>query len=273
MRNLKLVFFLIAISKITIGIAQTLERQSIDSIINLFIKEKCFNGDMLITIDSKTFYEKAVGFQDDRTKEELRHNSIFNIGSISKPITSVAILQLQEKELLNINDLVKKYIPEFPYDCICIKHLLSHTSGITTDLDFLEDFDLNKHLSSDSIVNLLIKYKVKLLFSPGSDWGYSNIGYDLLSVIVERISKQKFSDYAMEHIFIPASMKRTFIPADKFVKNWLPKNVSENELLAAHIFENITSCNVVNIDSVKSLPHYDHYMLGSGNVYSCVYDL
>ncbi len=273
MRNFKLFLFQIAVLSTSSAIGQAKERKSIDSIMNLFNKENCFNGDMLVTIDRKPFYEKAVGYQDERTKENLRHNSIFNIGSISKPFTSVAILQLQEKYLLSINDRVKKYIPEFPYDSICIKHLLSHTSGLTTDLTFLEDIDLNKHLSSDSVVNLLIKYKVQLIFSPGSDWGYSNIGYDLLAVIVERVSKQKFSDYAMEHIFTPASMKRTFIPSDKIVKKWLPINVSQKELLVGHMFDNITSCNVVNIDSVKSYPHYDHYFIGSGNMYSCVYDL
>jgi CubicO group peptidase (beta-lactamase class C family) len=256
-----------------IVIAQTQETNSIDSLINLFIKNNCFNGDMLITVDDKTFYERAVGYRDNQTKEKLKHNSIFNIGSISKPFTSVAILQLQEKNLLNINDRVKKYIPEFPFDSISIKHLLSHTSGITTDIDFLEDIDLNKHLSNDSIVNLLIKYKVQLLFAPGSDWGYSNIGYAILAVIVDRVSKQKFSDYALEHIFIPASMKRTFIPADKIVEKWLPKNVSSKDLLEGHMYDNITSCNVVNIDSVKSYQHYDHYFIGSGNIYSCVYDL
>lgn len=273
MRHFKLLLFLIAVLTTSATNGQTKERKSIDSIMNLFNKENCFNGDMLVTIDRKPFYEKAVGYQDDRTKEKLRHNSIFNIGSISKPFTSVAVLQLQEKKLLNIDDRVKKYIPDFPYDSICIKHLLSHTSGLTTDLDFLEDIDLNKHLSNDSLVNLLIKYKVQLVFAPGSDWAYSNIGYDLLTVIVERVSKQKFSDYATEHIFIPASMKRTFIPADKIVNKWLPKKVSSKDLLAGHMFDNITSCNVVNIDSVKSYPHYDHHFVGSSNIYSCVYDL
>ncbi len=253
--------------------SQNQEQKSIDSLMDLFIKEKCFNGDMLITINSKPFYEKAVGYQDDRTKEKLQHNSLFNIGSISKPITSVAILQLQEKKLLNINHKVKKYIPEFPYGSICIKHLLSHTSGLTTDLDFLDDTDLNKHLSNDSIVTLLIKYNVQLIFAPGSDWGYSNIGYDILSVIVERVSKQKFADYTMQNIFLPASMKRTFIPTDKNVMNWLPKSVSKENLLAAHMYDNIASCKVVNTDSVRSFPHYNHYFVGSGNVYSCVYDL
>ena len=264
---------MIAVARFNPAIAQTPEWHSIDSVMNLFTQEKCFNGDMLVTIDRKPFYEKAVGYRDDRTKEELQHNSIFNIGSISKPVTSVAILQLQENKLLNINDRVAKYIPDFPYDSICIKHLLSHTSGLTTNLDFLDDADLNKHLCSDGIIPMLIKYKVELLFSPGSDWGYSNIGYDIVAVIVEHVSGQKFPDYLMTHIFTPASMTRTFLPADRNVKNWLPTNVSEKDLLVAHMFDNITSCSVVNIGSAKSISHYDHHMLGSGNVYSCVYDL
>jgi CubicO group peptidase (beta-lactamase class C family) len=273
MRKFVVLFVFVAVSTAKPIAAQTREWQSIDSVMTLFIEAKCFNGDMLVTIDRKPFYERAVGFQDDRTKEELRHNSIFNIGSVSKPITSVAILQLQEKKLLNIEDKVSKYIPDFPYDNICIEHLLSHTSGLPTDLDFLEDADLQKHLCSDSVVPMLLKYKVELLFSPGSAWGYSNIGYDVLAVIVERVSKQKFPDYLSAHIFRPAGMTRTFLPADRNVNSWLPKNVLQKDLLTPHMFDNLTSCTVTNADSVTSVPHYDHHMVGSGNVYSCVYDL
>lgn len=228
---------------------------------------------MRITINGKTYYEKAAGYQDIRTREKLKHNSIFNIGSITKPFTSVAILQLQEKQLLSINENVKKYLPEFPFDSVTIKHLLSHTSGLIRDFNFLEEVDLKKRLNNDSIISLLKKYKVALIYPPGSEFGYSNTGYDLLALVVERISGQTFADYVHDHIFVPAAMNRSFIPKDKELMKWAPKKVSKREIMTAHMYDNITSCEVITIDSLKSIPLHDHFFVGSSNIYSCVYDL
>jgi CubicO group peptidase (beta-lactamase class C family) len=273
MKQYKLIFLFMAIFNIGLVIAQEQETKSIDSLMNLFIKNNCFNGDMLITIDNKPFYERAVGYRNNQTKETLLHNSIFNIGSISKPFTSVAILQLQEKSLLNIDDNVKKYIPDFPYDNILIKHLLSHTAGLKGSFYQIDEVDLSQNITNDSIVSLLIRYKPELIFAPGSDWGYSNLGYDLLAVIVERVSKMKFSDYVEKHIFIPAGMNRTFIPDSKKVNNWLPKKVLEKDLLVPHMFENIGSCDVIAVDSIEVFNSRNEYFIGSSNAYSTVTDL
>ena len=273
MKHYKILFLLIAVFKINIAFSQIQEISSIDSLMKLYIKNECFNGEALITINNKTIYERSIGYRDNQSREKNSINLMFNIGSISKPFTSVAILQLQEKKLLNIEDKVKKYIPEFPYDKISIKHLLSHTSGLISSLDQLDEIDLSNRISNDSIISLLIKYKVELLFNPGSEWGYSNLGYDLLAVIVEHVSKMKFADYMQKNIFIPAGMNKTFIPSTKKVTEWLPKNASNKDLIVPHMFESITSCDVKNIDSIKSLHRNNDYFVGSSNVYSTVYDL
>ncbi|MBK9760477.1 MAG: beta-lactamase family protein [Flavobacteriales bacterium] len=117
-------------------LCQSREATAIDSLIDLSIAKNCFNGEVLVSIGDVPFYERTVGFRDLHTKEPLQANSLFNIGSVSKPFTTVAVLQLQEKQLLSIEDLVTKYIPEFLYDSVRIKHLLSHTSGIAANMDF-----------------------------------------------------------------------------------------------------------------------------------------
>jgi CubicO group peptidase (beta-lactamase class C family) len=93
---------------------------------------------------------------------------------------------------LNINDKVVKYIPNFPYTDVCISHLLSHTSGLIANIDFLREEDNQKSITNDSIVSLLIKYKPNLEFKSGEQWGYSNLGYDILAVVVEKVSNLKF---------------------------------------------------------------------------------
>ncbi len=263
----------IAFFQMNIAISQSREIKSIDSLMVLFKQNNCFNGDMLITIDNKHNYDQVIGYRNYQTKEPLVSNLIFNIGSISKPFTSVAILQLQEKKLLNIEDHVKKYLPDFPYDDICIKHLLSHTSGINIAPDQIENIDLSKHINNDSIISLLVKYKVQALFKPGVEWAYSNIGYDILAIIVEKVSKLKFADYVEQNIFRPAGMKSTFIPSSKNINKHLPKNVSAKDLMVPHMFENISSCEVTEIDSIKSFQGNNFYFVGSSNVYSTTYDL
>lgn len=273
MKYLKFLVLLIIISKNNPSAAQEPEKKSIDSLMNLFAKNHCFNGDMRITVNDKIFYESSYGYRNNETKEKLVHNSIFNIGSISKPFTSVCILQLQEKKKLNIEDNVKKYIPEFPYDNICIKHLLSHTSGLKGSIEQIDNIDLSHEVTNDSIVTLLIRHQPELIFSPGSDWGYSNLGYDLLAVIVERVSRMKFSDYLMKNIFDRAGMSHTFLPNEKDPKEKLPKNISEKNLLVGHMFENIASCEVKPIDSIALWQVNKDYFVGSSNIYSTVTDL
>jgi len=251
--------------------AQSLELKSIDSLLDLCVKNNCFNGDILITENKSTFYKRTIGYRVNTTNELLKPNCLFNIASISKPFTAIAILQLQEKKLLNINDKVVKYIPNFPYPDICINHLLSHTSGLTANIDFINEEDNRKKATNDSIVSLLIKYKPNLEFKPGEQWSYSNLGYDILAVIVEHLSKLKFDEYMKKNVFQPAGMHRTFIPRTANVSNWLPKNLKERDIALPHNYEDLTSCNLRNIYPI--ICNAKQYYYGSTNVYTTVYDL
>lgn len=267
-RLILVLFFLLGY--ITLS-AQTNELNSIDSLLKLCIKNNCFNGDILLTDNNAVYYKRTIGYRDNIQKEMLKSNSLFNIASISKPFTAVAILQLHEKRLLNINDKVAKYLPDFPYPDICIKHLLSHTSGLVANIDFLNQVDDQKTLTNDSIVDLLIKYKPNLEFNPGDQWSYSNLGYDLLAVIVERVSNMRFDVYMQKNVFQPAGMRRTFIPRTANVSSWLKKPLTESDIALPHNFEDLSACDLRNIYPLvcKSKQYY----YGSTNVYTTVYDL
>lgn len=247
--------------------------KSIDSLANLLSNKNCFNGDILVSVDGKPIYEKSIGYRDIVLKEKIQRNSIFNIGSISKPFTAVAVLQLQQKGMLNIEDNVLKYIPEFPYNNICIKHLLSHTSGLKQNLGQFEELDLEKPINNDSIIAILTKYKPDLFAAPGSEWIYSNIGYEVLALIVERVSKMKFSNYADQYIFKPSGMKRTFIPSSQRITEWLPKGITEKDLLVPHEYKNLSACEVAPVDTINFVQQRKNFTVGSENVYSCVGDL
>ena len=78
------------------------EKQSIDSLMQIFQEKQCFNGELLVAVDGNPFYQNQTGYRNLRTKERILPNAVFNLGSISKPFTSVAVLRLQEKGLLNL---------------------------------------------------------------------------------------------------------------------------------------------------------------------------
>ena len=267
-KHIIVLFFLLGSTTLA---AQSEEIKSIDSLLNLCIKNNCLNGDILITQNNSTFYKRTIGYRDNTTNESLKPNCLFNIASISKSFTATAILQLQEKKLLNINDKVVKYIPNFPYPDVCIKHLLSHTSGLSANMDFLNEEDYQKTITNDSIVSLLIKYKPNLEFNPGEQWAYSNLGYDLLAVIVEHVCNLKFDVYMQKNIFRPAGMSRTFIPRTANVSSWLAKNLNESDIAWPHNYEDLTSCNLRNIYPI--ICNSKHYYYGSTNIYTTVYDL
>jgi len=249
------------------------EKQSIDSLLHLFQEKKCFNGELLVTFNDKPFFQEQVGYRDIRSKEIILPNSIFNLGSIAKPFTSVAVLQLQEKGLLNIDDRVVKYIPGFPYDNISIKHLLSHTSGLIQNLDQIEGFESDSDFNNDSLLNILSRYRPQLFSVPGSEWMYNNLGYEILASVVERVAKMQFSEYMRKNIFEPAGMSRTFIPRSREVLKWRPSDITEKEMLVPHDYESIHDCEVTPVDSVIFFSGKRAFMVGSENIYSCLGDL
>ena len=90
-----------------------------------------FYGNVLIATQNEIIFSESYGYADREKQELLNEQSLFNVGSVSKSFTAIAILQLAEKEKLKLSDNVIKYLPEFPYPEITVHHLLIHASGFT----------------------------------------------------------------------------------------------------------------------------------------------
>lgn len=160
----------------------------IDSIISAQTS-KSFNGTILISQNGQVKYSKTVGYSDLENKISLKQNAQFIIGSISKQITAVLVLQEFEKGHLKLDIPIRNYLPELTQswaDTISIHQLLTHTHGIR---------QLDK----------------PLVFIPGTQFAYSQIGYHLLAAIIERTSKKSFSTLSTE-LFEKCKMKNTFDP-------------------------------------------------------------
>ena len=193
---------------------------------------KSFNGMVLISENGKVIYSKIIGFSDADKKTPLKENDQFVIGSISKQITAVLVLREVEKKRLDLHIPIRKYLPNLTQtwaDSVTTHHLLTHTHGITA---------LDKPLS----------------FSAGTKYAYSQLGYELLSKIIEKTSGKSFEMLSnalfrkckMNNSFHPITSLEGIIPYKNLVKGYTEQ---ENGALA---FETKTMQNHVAAGSFIS---------------------
>jgi CubicO group peptidase (beta-lactamase class C family) len=189
--------------------AQNNPPQLMDEYMNAEFNVKEFNGSVLVVQKGKTIYQKSFGMADREWSIPNTNQTKFRIGSVTKQFTAACILLLQEKGKLQLEDKLSKYLPDYPKgDSITIHMLLNHTSGIknyTSIPEFWPKAILP--LSHDSMIAI---FKNKPYdFAPGTQWNYSNSGYYLLGVIVEKVSGKKFADYLQQEIINKAGLKNT----------------------------------------------------------------
>ncbi len=144
------------------------------------------------------------------TQNSVSDHTIFNIASVSKQFTAFCILKLAEEEKLYLDESIQKYIPELPDfgKKITLNHLLSNTSGIPEYLEILglTNQYKDKRLDHDYMLEFYKKYHT-LSFVPGERFSYSNAGYMLLCLVVQRVSGSDIGQYAEKHIFKPLQMQ------------------------------------------------------------------
>ena len=162
---------------------------------------------VLILKGDEIVYDKGFGIADLETGAKIDGNTFFNIASVSKQFTAVAMLQLAEQGKISLQDPVKKYFPEFQADFfndITIAHLLSHTSGIG---DYRPREDRNFVLyATDEQCYKYMETLDKLHFTPGTEYQYMNPTFQLCYIIIQRVTGQSFEQYMKENIFTPDSL-------------------------------------------------------------------
>jgi CubicO group peptidase (beta-lactamase class C family) len=162
--------------------------------------------------EGKIIYAKGYGLANIEDNVPIGPQSVFDIGSTSKQFTAASVLLLEKQGKLSVNDDVRKYVPEVPSygQKITILQLLNHTSGLRDYLTLMELAGINiDGVTTDADALALIGRQKALNFAPGSDWLYSNTGFFLLSVIVQRASGKTLREFAAENIFAPLEMTHT----------------------------------------------------------------
>lgn len=158
-------------------------------------------------------YSRAVGMADLEHNIRLTSGSVFDIASMSKQFTAMAVVLLHEDGRLSIDDPIQKYLPEVHAadQKITIRQLLQHTSGIR---DYLDLMDLagenpdNRVVSQSDVLEIIATHR-HLNFKPGDAFRYENTSYALMATLVQRVSGKSLRDFAAERIFRPLGMNST----------------------------------------------------------------
>ena len=147
----------------------------------------------------------------------ITSTSVFDIASVSKQFCAFAIALLADEGKFNLDDDVRNYLPELPNfgEVITIRHVIYHTSGLRDwpGMLALSGRTMEDVISMHEILHL-VKYQKALNFIPGTQYSYSNTGYNLLAVLIERVSGQSFQSFMNDHIFAPLGMTQTHFQDD-----------------------------------------------------------
>lgn len=235
----------------------------IDSIFSRLHLKAGFNGTVLYGEKGRLVFKKAYGYDDFKVKKKLTTQSAFQLASVSKMFTAMAIMILKEEGNLDYDDTVRQYIPELPYPGVTIRHLLNHRSGIPDYMHFSDPYwDHSKPMTNEDMIRIMAWERPPRYFSAGNGFDYCNSNYALLASIVERISEKPFDLFMREKILDPLGMDNTFI--------YCPE---PGQGLTSSV-----PVGVAGHRSSRGIPrqeanHYQNGVMGDKGIYSTVEDL
>ncbi len=196
---------------------------SIEKLLDERVKADAFSGVVIVAKNGKPVFGRAYGMASKEHNVPNRLDTKFNLGSINKVFTQIAVGQLVEQGKLSLDDKLGKHLPDYPNrdaaEKVTIRHLLSMSSGIG---DFFgEKFNATPKDRLRRVADFLPLFAAEpLRFEPGARNEYSNGGYIVLGAIVEKVSGRDYYDYVRENIFLPAGMQNTdWYEADMPVAN------------------------------------------------------
>ncbi|MEZ5424720.1 MAG: serine hydrolase [Pyrinomonadaceae bacterium] len=172
-----------------------------------------FSGSVLVELNGKKAISRGYGFRNEARKLKNTPDTVFDIGSVTKQFTGAAIIKLEMEGKLSTDDKITEYFDGVPEDkaAITIHQLLRHSSGLPGVVG--GDFD---PISQSEFLEKL--WKTPLQFENGTRFSYSNVGYSLLSMIIEKVSGETYEQYLYQHLWKPAGMEMTGYSRPKFDK-------------------------------------------------------
>ena len=228
-------------------------------------RSQYLNGVVLYAEGEQVIFKKAYGWRNlVKQKDSIRLDDQFQLASVSKMFTAEAVMLLYSRGLLDYDDDITKYLPEFPYQGITIRNLLNHRSGLSRYETLADERwpDRGVPVSNDDIVKLYAQYKPDPYNQPDVTFHYTNVNYALLANIVEKVSGRHFEDFMRDEVFAPLGMERSFIYSLRGVdriKTYVETDVQGHDLLRK--------------GARRAQDDYLNGVLGDKGMYSTVEDL
>ncbi|HLP15029.1 MAG TPA: serine hydrolase domain-containing protein [Bacteroidota bacterium] len=210
-----------------------------DSLFAILSSQRGFNGNVLVSHNGKVLYKHAFGYSDLRRRTPLSIESEFQLASVSKQFTSVAVMILHDQQKVNFSDTLQKYFPDFPYQHITIRELLTHRSGLPDYMSFAAKYR-DKHqeyISNADVMDMLTRYTPKAEFLPDQRYCYSNTGYAVLAALVEKVSGMRFDEFMQQHVFTPLGMHNTYVFNPNVTRPVLPGRTIGHDKNRRPVFE------------------------------------
>ncbi|WP_236886669.1 serine hydrolase domain-containing protein [Clostridium beijerinckii] len=162
----------------------------------------------MLAKNNEIIFKESYGYSDKEKGIKNTPQTKFMIGSMTKPITALCIMQLSEKGMLSTKQNIEDYIPDlYKGQGITIHHLLTHTSGIPNHVMLKKQIKWEKPHTPQEILQIIKDHKLK--FPVGEKWSYSNTNYIILGLIIEMVSGMSYHQYVKDNIFIPAKMNNS----------------------------------------------------------------
>ena len=193
------------------------EDKRIDEFFHKLHRNSAFNGNILVAKHGKIIYENALGWANHLTRDSLKINSQFQLASVTKTMTSTAIMQLWERGKIKLDQDVRDFFPNFPYQGVTIRLLLTHRSGMMNYVYFVDDLYRANHwsekkgITNAEAMDLIAKYKPAPFNNPNKRFLYNNSNFMVLGAIIEKVSGMSYAEYMKKNVFEPAGMSHTAV--------------------------------------------------------------
>lgn len=206
----------------------SMEKQ-LDKLFDFCVTNSQFSASVLIAHHGDIIYKKSFGMANIKEGIPINPLTNFNVASTTKPFTALGIALLSKKGKLHFDETVTTYLPDFPYESVTIRHLLTHTSGIP-DYSHKPPFVMyhsavintrteDKIFTSLDVLEWLIDVDLKPVFEPGSKMNYCNTGYVILALTIEQVSGKSYTEFITENILEPSGMDSSQIYTQGFENN------------------------------------------------------
>lgn len=195
--------------------------RKIDELVSNYYDHQEFSGSILIAEHGDIILQKEYGYTSLDSTNLVDKSSVFEIASISKQFTAILIMKMKERGLIDFDDKITQFFPGLPYEHISIRHLLTHTSGLSERQFFMwagaqQQKNPKIIFHNEDALAYLKEMKPQPVFQPGEKWEYSNLGYFLLALILQETTNTHYIALLEKEILTPLNMSSSGIFSEQF---------------------------------------------------------